>query len=224
MKNNNSTGIIAIVMAIVMSMLTFHITVYAGECDARKIMKKDKTIKDVICDSELGNIYLKYSPRKRLIWIERHKTKSKLVLDHFEHHANPELVESENQIKFVSNAVIRINERKFIGAFYVHRSRSGGGMGYCGSGAENYFAAIEITNKGMKKNKVILIESCLELYQLGYEDDRENTNFLGKIISNEVVIYWLNYGDAEDVTGRYNFITNKLTVTEEPKGKEKTGK
>ena len=42
----------------------------AGNCDLKKMQKTDKSVKDLICDKELGNFYLKYSPSKRRIWIE----------------------------------------------------------------------------------------------------------------------------------------------------------
>ncbi len=216
MKNNYSMKMVAIMIVIFISLLMLQMTIYAEECDINKIRKNDKTIKDVICDKDLGKYYLKYSSKKRLIWVESEKTHSKLVLDRFEVNANPELVGSDKEIKFISHEIIRTGGRTFIGAFYAHRSRSNNGMGQCGSGSENYFAAIEISNKSMKKRKVILLESCFESYQLGYEDDRKNTNFLGKVVSGEAVFYWYNYEDIEDVDGRYNFITNALTIIEEP--------
>ena len=51
----------------------------ADNCDLKEIQKTDKSVKDLICDNELGSFYLKYSPVKRRIWVESRRNGLKLV-------------------------------------------------------------------------------------------------------------------------------------------------
>ena len=190
----------------------------AGNCDLKEIQKTDKSVKDLICDKELGNFYLKYSPGKRLIWIENRKNGLKLVLDHFAYNENPEKLDIDKHIKFVTPKIIRQGGKKFIGAAFAHRSRGNAGMGACGSGGEIYFASIEIQKNSLTERKQLLLESCLEPYMLsGSEVDEDNPNFLGMLDGNEIVFEWVQYENLKGhATGRFNFLSNELKITEHP--------
>ena len=190
----------------------------ADNCNLINTQKMDKNVKDLICDKELGNFFLKYSPGKRLIWIENRKNGLKFELDHFVKDANPELVETERHIKFVTPKVIRQGGKIFIGAVFVHRSRGNNGMGQCGSGSEEYFVSIEITKRSLIKKKQFLIESCFEPYQLRDSENGKNLNLLGVLDGDEIVFDWYEFEDREGlIRGRFNFISNELKLSEQPR-------
>src|SRR5262249_35137731 len=115
-----------IIIMIVISMNLTSKPVTANElsnnCNLEQIQKSDKNIMDLVCDEQLGNFYLKYSPVRRRIWVQNTKLGLKLELDHFDRNANPELVGSDEHIKFVTPRVIRLGGKKFIGAVFAHRS------------------------------------------------------------------------------------------------------
>ena len=202
------------------AILTFNSAVYANNsadtCDLKEIQKADKNVKDLICDNELGNFYLKYSPSKRRIWIENRKNGMKLVLDSFAEGENPEILRIDKHIKFMPK-VIRQNGKIFIGATCAHRSRGNDGMGACGSGEEMYFAAIEIFKHSLVKRKQFLLESCLESYGLYDSENEAMIDFLGVLDGNEVVFNWYSFkGFERGATGRFNFLSNELKMTEHP--------
>jgi hypothetical protein len=191
----------------------------ADNCDLKEIQKTDKSVKDLICDKELGNFYLKYSPGKQQTWIVNPKNGMELVLDSFGEGENPEFVGTDTHIKFVAPKIIRQAGKKFIGAVFAHRSRCNDDEGACNSGSEEYFVSIEIRKHTLVKRKQLLIESCFGPYMLDDNNDEKNLIFLGVLDGNEIVFNWTQYGFEhirKGVTGRFNFLSNKLKITERP--------
>jgi hypothetical protein len=192
------------------SCLIFSFSLHAKvSCEESKVKVKKNTIKDSVCNENVGRFDLHYSAKHRKIWIENKKSRLKIQLDFFEKNQNPELVGMDDSIRFVDRQLVEIDGRYFLPVIFSHRSRSNDGKGYCGSGAEVYFSAIEILkNKVMQRNK-ILIESCLEPYMLDGHDGTVSNPY-GKLENKQVVFDWLIFADKDFVTGRFDFIKNEI--------------
>lgn len=208
LKTINSLALF-LVISLAFSVLATPSKAYAQN----KIIRKNDVL-DVIRDKNGTVFSLYYSPKTRLIWVYSNNKGYRLKVHSLERNANPELVGSEGEIKFLTREVINQSGRQFIGLTFAERSMRGNGMGQCGAGAEVYFVAIEITGPKIFPINQFKVESCIEGIDL---DSRSEAQ--GEAIKlnekNKVIFRWLSYPNFEKpVTGVYEFSANQLKLRE----------
>lgn len=184
-------------------------------CDQNIIIKNATNNVDVICDKNLGRLYLKYSPAKRRIWLESADQKINKTIQLLEKNANPELVGADKNMRFVTRQVINESRNKYLGLIIAERSLRGNGGGQCGAGSEEYFVSYRIKGRVIKEMRRFLILSCNKGIDLDTGDGNDN-NFSVTHDGNSVTFEWLTYLDSDSqVLGRNSFVTNKLEITKQ---------
>lgn len=184
-----------------------------NQCLTKQASTNHETI-DTICDESGLSISLRYSSKKRTIWIDSNEKKYFLKINNLKKNANPELVGSQEKIQFITKKILTIENRRFIAITFAERSMQGNGMGQCGAGVEMYFSALEITNSSIIKTNQILIESCKNGIDFAAASP-ENGEPIQLTKNNKIMFRWLNYPDLEKpATGIYSFSTNSLVVRE----------
>ena len=184
-----------------------------GKCDTAQLQKKPD-VRDVICDKNGTSFILRYTPAKRLIWLDSNNANYHLTLYRFEKNAGPELIGEDDEIKFVTRDVINHDGRRFLGIKFSERSMRGNGMGQCGAGAEVYFLAIELSEAWLSIINRFKVGSCIEAIETSPDSPDHGTS-ISITPSNKVMFRWLNYpGFEKPVTGIYEFWLNKLKVKE----------
>lgn len=197
--------------------LTKSYAVQINQCALAKTKQTNKLIADVICDPRIGNLYIKHDQKKRLIWFESQNKTLYYKLIKLEQNADPSLVGEEESIAFITPHVLRLQNKQYIGLTISERSMRGNGMGQCGGGSEIYFISMEILKSKVVERNRFLIYSCIKDIYLADDGSGKNSS-IKMDADNEIIFKWLNYPGYEDpVIGKYNFITNQLSVTENKK-------
>lgn len=182
-------------------------------CDQNIAIKNGTNNVDVICDKNLGRLFLKYSPSKRRIWLESADKKINKTIQILEKNANPELVGADKNMRFVTRQVVNESKKKYLGLIIAERSMRGDGGGQCGAGSEEYFVSYLIRGRVIKEIRRFLIHSCNKGIDLDTGDGNDN-DFSVTHDGNLVTFKWLTYLDSDSqVLGRYSFVTNKLEIT-----------
>lgn len=198
----------------------FFTTSYAeqpNQCAVEKIKKTNKIIADAICDPVAGDLYIKHDHKKNVIWFESKNKKLYYRLIKLEHNADPSLVGEEKSIAFITPQIIHLENKQYVGLTISERSMRGNGLGQCGAGSEIYFISLEIFKAKIIERNRFLVYSCNKDIYL--EDDGSGEDDAIKVnADNEIIFKWLDYPDYENsVTGKYNFISNELSLTENKK-------
>lgn len=177
--------------------------------------KPELSISDQLSSTENGKISLKYSKQKRIIWIESEKHHVYKLVHRLAKNTNPELVGSEDSIRFVSRSTTSHNDNEFFGLTFAERSMQGNGGGECGSGTEEYFVAYKIIKKTeIKEIYRKLIGSCIKRIDLDTGDGNNNDNSITSS-KNTVSFRWLTYQNTDlYIIGTYNFLTNSISYVE----------
>jgi hypothetical protein len=186
----------------------------ASEKCALPVKNKKIDVIDSICDQDGTSLFLQYNPKSRLIWIDSNKTSYRINIISLEKNANPELVGSKDEIKFFTRNSINQGGKRFIGLTFAERSMRGNGMGQCGSGAEVYFVAIELSDTRLIPINRFKIESCIDGIDLASHSS-ESGNSMVVTQNNSIMFRWLNYPNFENpATGIYSFSSNQLKLRE----------
>lgn len=183
-----------------------------ANCDQNTVTKIGTNNVDVICDKNLGRLFLKYSLSKRRIWLESADKKINKTIQILEKNANPELVGADKNMRFVTRQVVNESRKKYLGLIIAERSMRGNGGGQCGAGSEEYFVSYRIKGRVVQEMRRFLIHSCNKGIDLDTGDGNDN-NFSVTHDGNFVTFKWLTYLDSDSQVGRYDFGTNKLEVT-----------
>lgn len=183
-------------------------------CDQNIVKNRANTV-DVICDNNLGRLYLKYSPAKRRIWLESADKTINKTIQILQRNANPELVGADKNMRFVTRQVVNESRKKYLGLIIAERSLRGNGGGQCEAGSEEYFVSYRIEGRVIKEMRRFLIHSCNKGIDLDTGDGNDN-NFSVTHDESLVTFKWLTYLNSDSpVMGRYSFITNKLEITKQ---------
>lgn len=182
-------------------------------CDHATVKKNGADNVDVICDKDLGRLFLKYSPSKRRIWLESADKKINKTIKIIEKNANPELVGADKNMRFVTRQVVNKSQKKYLGLTIAERSMRGDGGGQCGAGSEEYFVSYLIKGNVIHEIRRFLIHSCNKGIDLD-TGDGNNNDFSVTHDGSLVTFKWLTYLDSDSqVLGRYSFVTNELEIT-----------
>lgn len=176
--------------------------------------KKNKTYDEISIKDNLS-IKIKYSKTSRKIWLEDNKKTFYKLVKKLKHNTNPELVGSEDSIRFTSRQPYLNNGVRYFGLIFAERSQQGDGTGQCGAGVEEYFVAYKkINNEKPEEIFRRLISSCKENIELDYGDGNNNDLSVTST-EGDIIFRWLTFpGTDLYIIGRYNYLLNTITHQE----------
>lgn len=174
------------------------------EIDATVPTLKNPISKSILCDDSITfgkrQFTLEYDYKKRILSITSDKPPSRVTLEKVSRGHNPELVGSDDYIRFLPVRLQAYRSQGKLLYLFSYRTNAGNGMGQCGAGTEEFLNVLDITGKIPKKIATFHINSCSDNIELSNTDTASRDKLSAFSINEEeqLQLQFLTYDDRNE--------------------------